>query len=152
VPVPAARIIGLKGVLKVSPILTAALAGIVVFCAIVFIALMRAKKNAQEQEPERRGDRRKEPRIPINSEFDLFWQDSDATRRSARARGIEVSEHGASMRSPRPIQCNSVIQVRGCQVEFEGRATVRRCTRKGLSYIVGLQVENSQFQRMGLRA
>jgi hypothetical protein len=26
-------------------------------------------------------------------------------------------------------------------VQFEGKATVRYCTKKGLSYVIGLQVE-----------
>jgi hypothetical protein len=45
-----------------------------------------------------------------------------------------------------------VIQIRGREVQFEGRATVRRCTRKGMSYIIGLELEDRQFQNMGLRA
>ena len=90
------------------------------------------------------GNRRKEPRVPVTSEFDLFWQDVDASHKSARARGIEISEHGASVRSPRAILRNSVIQIRGCQVQFEGKARVRYCTKKGLTYIIGVEMETQE--------
>jgi hypothetical protein len=129
------------------PIVAATLAGIVVFCAILFLMLSRAKSDrAPHKDPVPSINRRKEPRIPVTSDFDLFWQDEDASHKTARARGIEISEHGASMRSPKPIRCNSVIKVRGRDIQFDGRATVRRCTKKGLSYIIGLELEGTQYQ------
>jgi hypothetical protein len=129
------------------PIVAATLAGIVVFCAILFLMLSRAKSDrAPREDSVPRINRRKEPRIPVTSDFDLFWQDEDASHKTARARGIEISEHGASMRSPKPIRCNSVIKVRGRDIQFDGRATVRRCTKKGLSYIIGLELEGTQYQ------
>jgi hypothetical protein len=123
------------------PIIAAGLVGVVIFCGVLFVMLARSKKNSESSDSVPPGNRRKEPRVPVTSEFDLFWQDVDASHKSARARGIEISEHGASVRSPRPILLNSVIQIRGCQVQFEGKATVRYCTKKGLSYVIGLQVE-----------
>jgi hypothetical protein len=135
------------------PIVAAGLAGIVVFCGVLFVLLARARNSGDVSERRPQTDRRKEPRVPVTSEFDLFWQDIDASHKSARARGIEISEHGASVRSPKPILRNSVIQVRGCQVQFEGKATVRYCTKKGLSYIIGLELESQQsFRTAGLRA
>jgi hypothetical protein len=134
------------------PIIAAVLAGIVVFSVVIVVMLSRGKARTSCEESVPQINRRKEARMPLTSEFDLFWQDADASRKSARARGIEVSLHGASVRSPRPILCNSVIQIRGREVQFEGRATVRRCTRKGMSYIIGLELEDRQFQNMGLRA
>jgi hypothetical protein len=131
------------------PIVAALLAGIVVFCAILFLMLSRAKSERPPREDSApRINRRKEPRIPVTSDFDLFWQDEDASHKTARARGIEISEHGASVRSPKPIRCNSVIKVRGRDIQFDGRATVRRCTKKGLNYVIGLELEGTQFQTM----
>src|SRR3954447_13915738 len=120
--------------LEMFPMIAAGLVGIAIFCGVVFLVLVRAKRNPDLDAPATQGNRRKEPRVPVTSEFDLFWQDVDATHKSARARGIEISEHGASVRSPKPILRNSVIQIRGCQVQFEGKATVRYCTKKGLNY------------------
>jgi hypothetical protein len=128
----------------VSPILAASLVGIVVFCGIVFVMLSRGKKAEEAATPQ--ANRRKEPRIPVASEFDIFWQDSDASQQSTRARGIEMSEHGVSIRSAKPIQCNSVIQVRGRQVQYHGRGRVCHCSKKGLTYIIGVQLENSYAQ------
>ena len=126
------------------PIVAAILLGIVVFCLTAFVLIARAKKRAEREDSVPQMNRRKEPRVPVTSEFDLFWQDIDATHKSARAKGIEISEHGASVRSPKPILRNSVIQIRGCQVQFEGKATVRYCDKRGLSYIIGVELETPQ--------
>ena len=135
------------------PIIAAGLVGIVVFCGVLFVLLARAKKSGEFSAHGPKNDRRKEPRVPVTSEFDLFWQDIDASHKSARSRGIEISEHGASVRSPKPILPNSVIQVRGRTVQFDGKATVRYCTKKGFSYIIGLELDAQQsFRTAGLRA
>jgi len=133
------------------PLIVAALVGLAIFCVVVLLMRSRIFKN-DGRTPVPPTNRRKEPRVPVNSEFDLFWQDIDASHKSARARGIEISEHGASVRSPRPIVCNSVIQVRARQVRFEGKAVVRRCECKGLTYIIGLQLEGSMSRTAGMRA
>ena len=133
------------------PLVLAGLVGIVIFCVAVFV--LRSRFSGQETRTSVPGiNRRKEIRFPVSSEFDLFWQDVDATHKSARARGIEVSDHGASVRCPKPIQRNSVIKVRGRHVQFEGKAVVRRCERKGLSYIIGLELENSISGVIRMRA
>jgi len=137
------------------PLIAATLVGIVVFCGVLFVMITRSKKDGESFDSARDANRRKEPRVPVTSEFDLFWQDVDASHKSTRARGIEISEHGASVRSPKPILRNSVIQIRGCQVQFEGRATVRYCTKKGLTYVIGLEVEAQEaakFRAASLRA
>lgn len=135
-------------------IIAAGLVGIVLFCGIVFVVHARTRKSEEEPfDPVPRVNRRKEPRVPVASEFDLFWQDIDASHKSARARGVEISEHGASVRSPKPILRNSVIQIRGRQVQYEGKATVRYCTKKGLFYMIGVELEAGQgFKTAGLRA
>lgn len=125
------------------PLIAAALAGVLIFCLTLFLLRTFAgKKDTRTSVPGI--DRRKEHRIPVTSEFDLVWQDVDASHKSARAKGIEISEHGASVRSSKPILCNSVIQVRARQIPFEGKAVVRRCTRKGLTYIIALELESNQ--------
>jgi len=138
------------------PIVGAVLVGIVVFCLLAFVLIARAKKQAEHADSVPQMNRRKEPRVPVTSEFDLFWQDVDASHKSARAKGIEISEHGASVRSPRPILQNSVIQIRGCQIQFEGKAMVRYCEKRGLSYIIGVELESPQMAQKsrtaGMRA
>ena len=137
------------------PIIAAGLVGIVLFCGLVFIFIARSKKNEDESDLMPSHNRRREPRVPVTSDFDLFWQDVDASHKSARAKGIEISEHGASVRSPKPILRNSVIQIRGCQIQLETKATVRYCTKRGLSYIIGLELETqsaSQLKTATMRA
>ncbi len=124
------------------PVVIACLAGTILFCLLI-VGLRSRLKQDDTRTSVPGINRRKEPRVPVNSEFDLFWQDIDASHKSARARGIEISPHGVSVRSPKPILCNSVIQVRARDVPFEGKAVVRRCTRKGLTYIIGLQMEGA---------
>jgi hypothetical protein len=123
------------------PIAIACLAGIIIFCVLLLVLRAVACRQKDTRTSVPGINRRKEHRIPVTSEFDLFWQDVDASHKSARARGIEISEHGASMRSTKPIVCNAVVQVRGRQIQFEGKAVVKRCERKGLSYIIGLELE-----------
>jgi hypothetical protein len=135
------------------PIIAAGLVGIVVFCLTAFILIVRGKRHHERVDSVPQMNRRKEPRVPVTSEFDLFWQDIDASHKSARAKGVEISEHGASVRSPKPILKNSVIQIRGCQIQFEGKAVVRYCEKRGFSYIIGVELEAPQSARVaGLRA
>ena len=133
------------------PIVAAGLLGIMVFCLTAFVLIARGKKREERADSVPQMNRRKEPRVPVTSEFDLFWQDVDASHKSARAKGIEISEHGASVRSPKPILKNSVIQIRGCQIQFEGKAVVRYCEKRGFSYIIGVELESPQSaqQRVG---
>ena len=126
------------------PMVVACLVGIVIFCLMTFVLIARGKNRGASAESGPQMNRRKEPRVPVTSEFDLFWQDVDASHKSTRARGIEISEHGASVRSPKPILRNSVIQIRGRQVQYDGKATVRHCQKRGLSYIIGLELESPQ--------
>jgi hypothetical protein len=130
------------------PIIAAGLVGIVLFCGLVFIFIARSKKNAEEEDPMPTQNRRREPRVPVTSDFDLYWQDVDASHKSTRAKGIEISEHGASVRSTKPILRNSVIQIRGCQIQLETKATVRYCTKRGLSYIIGLELESQSAAQL----
>lgn len=137
------------------PIVAAGLVGIVVFCLTALFLLMRARKRPQPARADAQRNRRREPRVPVTSDFDLFWQDVDASHKSARAKGIEISEHGASVRSPKPILRNSIIQIRGCQIQFEGKAKVRYCEKRGFSYIIGVELEspeNVTKPRMAVRA
>jgi PilZ domain len=137
------------------PIIAAGLVGIVLFCGLVFIFIARSRNNADESDSMPPQNRRREPRVPVTSDFDLFWQDVDASHKSTRAKGIEISEHGASVRSPKPILRNSVIQIRGCQIQLETKATVRYCAKRGLSYIIGLELEsqsNAQLKTATMRA
>jgi PilZ domain len=137
------------------PMVAAGLAGIVIFCGVLFVMLARAKKSGELAEPGSQSNRRREARVPVTSDFDLYWQDVDASHKSARAKGIEISEHGASVRCSKPILRNSVIQIRGCQIQLETKATVKYCTKKGLSYVIGLELEtqsSAQLRTASMRA
>ena len=70
------------------PMIAAGLAGIVIFCGVLFVLLARAKKSGTfSDESVTQINRRREPRVPVTSDFDLFWQDTDASHKSARAKG-----------------------------------------------------------------
>jgi hypothetical protein len=133
---------------EMFPIIAACLVGIVVFCGILFVMVSRNKKDEEPVDDTPHENRRREPRVPVTSDFDLFWQDIDASHKSARAKGIEISEHGVSVRSPKSILRNSVIQIRGCQIQLETKATVKYCTKKGLSYIIGLELEQQSYSQL----
>ena len=131
-------------------IVLAVLGGIVVFCVIVTLCQFLRRPRAISKPDIAILDHRDVGRVPLNSEIDVFWQDIDASRKSVRAQGIEMSENGASIRSPKPIECNSVVYLKARQVHFEGNAVVRRCTKKGFRYIIGLELQRPKTQTTDL--
>ena len=136
------------------PVTLAILGGIVVFCMTValcqFMRRPRAPRKPKVEIPT--VNRRKVVRIPMNSEIDIFWQDIDASHKSIRTMGVDMSERGACVRSPKPIECNSVVYIRARHIPFEGSAIVRRCTRKGFQYLIGLELEGPATKSVGLGA
>jgi hypothetical protein len=131
--------------------LIAGFAGVLVFAAVLLFALRSGGGKEMRPSGDAAWNRRKAARVPVDSDFDLFYQDVDAAHKSVRAKGIEMSEGGISVRSPKPIARNSRIRLTARQIHYEGAAVVRRCDRKGLTYVIGLQLEGA-LQKIRLDA
>jgi PilZ domain len=134
------------------PAVAAALTGVMIFCLLLGAFRLITHRKPPRVEAPTPMNRRKVPRVPVNSEIDLYYQDIDASHKAVRARGIEISEKGASVRCSKPIHRNSIIYLRARQINFEGPAIVRRCTRKGLHYEVGVELQGPLTKNVGLGA
>jgi hypothetical protein len=134
------------------PVVIAVLAGVVIFCVMIAAFHLMRRPRAPRAPATPIVDRRQTTRIPITSEIDVYWQDIDASHKAVRTKGIEMSEGGASVRSPKPILCNSVVYLRGRQINFEGPAVVRRCTKKGFQYIIAVELQTPFTKTIGLGA
>ena len=63
-------------------IVAAGLVGIVVFCGILFVMVSRNKKDGEFVDDTPHQNRRREPRVPVTSDFDHLLQDVDASHKS----------------------------------------------------------------------
>ena len=101
-------------------------------------------------EPEQAGDaiqaggaeadiQRLHERLSVNSQLHLSWeQGRRGTQRSVRARAIDVSKFGVLVEAESPIPSGTIVCVQSSNFTMLGRASVRHCTPKGLSYKIGL--------------
>jgi hypothetical protein len=78
-------------------------------------------------------------RLSVNTQLHLSWQqDGHGAQRSVRARAIDVSKFGVLVEAESSIPSGTVVCVQSSNFTMIGRASVRHCTPKGLSYKIGL--------------
>jgi len=78
-------------------------------------------------------------RLSLNSQLHLSWQQVPrGAHRSVRARAIDVSKFGVLVEAESPIPSGTIVCVQSSNFTMIGRASVRHCTPKGLSYKIGL--------------
>ncbi len=88
-------------------------------------------------------DGRRYIRSPINSRFELGWQDQRGWQKQMQTRGINMSSAGASVMSPEPIAAGSVVYVNSKELQLMGSATVRHCTERKSKFLIGLEFRGS---------
>ncbi len=78
-------------------------------------------------------------RLALNSQLHLSWQqERRGAQRTVRARAIDVSKFGLLVEAESPIPSGTIVCVQSSSFTMIGRASVRHCTPKGLSYKIGL--------------
>jgi hypothetical protein len=78
-------------------------------------------------------------RLALNSQLHLSWQQMPrGAHRSVRARAIDLSKFGVLVEAESPIPSGTIVCVQSSNFTMIGRASVRHCTPKGLSYKIGL--------------
>ncbi len=78
-------------------------------------------------------------RLSVNSQLHLSWQqDGRGAQRSVRARALDVSKFGVLVEAESAIPNGTIVCVQSSNFTMLGRASVRHCTPKGLSYKIGL--------------
>ena len=88
-------------------------------------------------------------RLSVNSQLHLSWeQGRRGAQRSVRARAIDVSKFGVLVEAESPIPSGTIVCVQSSTFTMIGRASVRHCTPKGLSYKIGLYMPDRLTQGM----
>jgi len=88
-------------------------------------------------------------RVSANSQLHLSWQPNGrGAQRSVRARAIDVSKFGVLVEAESSIPSGTIVCVQSVDFTMIGRASVRHCTPKGLSYKIGLYMPDRLTRNM----
>ncbi|HWQ56490.1 MAG TPA: PilZ domain-containing protein [Bryobacteraceae bacterium] len=123
---------------------------IVISCVtgvLVFLGLIKILNRMAPPPPKQTAadvpDIRSGPRFPLRSTFDLQWRDSEGRDRALKAAAVDMSDRGLALKADRPLEVGSLVNVRGEDYKLAGAGWVRHCTRRGRSYLVGLEIKGS---------
>lgn len=82
---------------------------------------------------------RSEPRTQVKGTVRIAWQDSKGMDKFASVKSCDISESGMRIELPEAVEPRSLIIVQSRDLGIHGAASVRYCTRQGLTYVVGLE-------------
>lgn len=129
----------------------AVLCGVSLFCLTLFVALfLTYLKQGCARRP--MVERRMLSRFPVQSRMFVSWQDKQGRRRSLKGRAVDISERGACLTAYRPVPRDSLVYIKATQCSLEGTASVRYCFRRGLRYLIGVELRGSLTKSMGVGA
>ena len=87
---------------------------------------------------------RRHERRPVNYSLSIPWRDEQGIPKFLHARGIDVSESGARIEASEPIDPSAIVHLRVEEFGLVGTAAVRHCTRKGMKYVIGLELRETK--------
>jgi hypothetical protein len=87
-------------------------------------------------------------RFPLNSPVHLTWQDGKGGQRHVRARAVDASKFGVLVEAEASIPSGTIVCVQTASFTILGKASVRHCTPKGLSYKIGLYMPDRLMRDM----
>jgi len=88
-------------------------------------------------------------RLSVNSQLHLSWQqERRGAQRCVRARAVDVSKFGVLVEAESAIPSGTIVSVQSSNFTMIGRASVRHCTPKGLSYKIGLYMPDRLTRNM----
>ena len=82
---------------------------------------------------------RRDVRVRYQAPFYLLWDEQSSQPKYAKAVCNEVSEHGMSLESPQSIAVGSRVSLRAESEALFGGAHVKHSTKRGSTYVVGLE-------------
>ena len=85
------------------------------------------------------GDLRRTKRVEHKGRVSLSWSDSTGAVCSCLGDCIDLSAAGMRVRVPSPVPNKAYVALRFKEAGLHGAASVKSCSRKGLSYAVGLE-------------
>lgn len=85
-------------------------------------------------------ERRRHARADLDGSIEVSWRDARGQQRREEAKLVDLSESGARLKLPCPIEARSV-RLRSEQFGLIGAARVRFCSRSGEVWITGLRFQ-----------
>jgi PilZ domain-containing protein len=92
-------------------------------------------------------EKRRLQRVPVNSSVVLTWWENGVERR-AKARLIDMSDYGAQIRTSKPLSPGAVIFLQAPKLGMTCGAYVRRCSAKGMSFMVGVELKAATMREI----
>ena len=86
---------------------------------------------------------RREPRSTCKRTYSVSWQNEDGLTHSAPVQGINASVSGIAVRCPFEIRKGTTVYIQADEGYPSGYTVVRHATRKGTSYIIGLELDEA---------
>lgn len=83
---------------------------------------------------------RRHPRSDQSAPVQLVWKDRQEIDRFMNGLILDVSESGIRVELPDPLERQTYVTLRSASLGLHGTASVRSCVRKGMKYIVGLEL------------
>jgi PilZ domain len=83
---------------------------------------------------------RRHPRSDQSAPIQLVWKDRQDIDRFMNGRILDVSESGIRVELPDPLERQTYVTLQSASLGLHGTASVRSCVRKGMKYIVGLEL------------
>ncbi len=86
---------------------------------------------------------RREPRSTSNRTYSVSWQNEDGLTQSGPVQGINASVSGIAVCCPFEIRKGTTVYIQADEGYPSGYTVVRHATRKGTSYIIGLELDEA---------
>jgi curved DNA-binding protein len=86
---------------------------------------------------------RRESRKPSQRNYSISWQEEGGLTHSVQVRGSDVSNSGIGIRCPIEIRKGTIVYIQAEEGYPTGYSVVRHVTRRGTSYIVGLELDEA---------
>ena len=97
-----------------------------------------AAAQSDSSQPAKGKSRRRDPRIPRDSQIVLCCVDRQGRQQRLRARAVDVSRTGILVQAEEPVARGTVVFLQTASFTALGKASVRHCTQKGMKYRIGL--------------
>ena len=87
-------------------------------------------------------------RFAVNEPVRILWRDARGAERRLRAHVLDMSEYSAGLKARHPLPEGSMIIVQSPSLQMTGAAYVRRCTRSGRSFIIGVEFKGCMMRTL----
>ena len=89
---------------------------------------------------------RRHRRIPYQGPIRISWEEQGQAC-FAIAKGLDISEDGLRIESPRTVPRGASIQLAAEDIKLAGAATVKYSVRRGSKYFIGLQLSQTLLDK-----